>query len=295
LAFGATAINPYMALASIRTLKEEGVIETTLTWPELSKNYVKAVCNGLLKIFSKMGISTLQSYNGAQIFEVLGIHKDVVDKYFCGAVSRIGGLGLDDIAREVLSKHRRGFSNEKRATLLPEGGLYQWRRRGEAHLFNPTTVHLLQQACRTDNYEIYKQYASHINNQKERMYTLRGLFDFAKHRAPISLDEVEPAENIMKRFATGAMSFGSISHEAHSTLAIAMNRIGGKSNTGEGGEDEIRYKPLPNGDSMRSAIKQIASARFGVTSNYLTQADELQIKMAQGAKPGEGGQLPGHK
>ncbi|MFD2961045.1 MULTISPECIES: glutamate synthase large subunit [Olivibacter] len=295
LAFGATAINPYMALASIRTLKEEGVIETSLTWPELSKNYVKAVCSGLLKIFSKMGISTLQSYNGAQIFEVLGIHKDVVDRYFCGAVSRIGGLGLDDIAREVLSKHDRGFRSEKKTNLLPEGGIYAWRRRGEAHLFNPTTVHLLQQACRTGNYEIYKQYAAHINNQKERMYTLRGLFDFAKHRAPISLDEVEPAENIMKRFATGAMSFGSISHEAHSTLAIAMNRIGGKSNTGEGGEDEIRYKPLPNGDSMRSAIKQIASARFGVTSNYLTQADELQIKMAQGAKPGEGGQLPGHK
>ncbi|MGK9116405.1 glutamate synthase large subunit [Olivibacter jilunii] len=295
LAFGATAINPYMALASIRTLKEEGVIETSLTWPELSKNYVKAVCSGLLKIFSKMGISTLQSYNGAQIFEVLGIHKDVVDRYFCGAVSRIGGLGLDDIAREVLSKHDRGFCSEKKTNLLPEGGIYAWRRRGEAHLFNPTTVHLLQQACRTGNYEIYKQYAAHINNQKERMYTLRGLFDFAKHRAPISLDEVEPAENIMKRFATGAMSFGSISHEAHSTLAIAMNRIGGKSNTGEGGEDEIRYKPLPNGDSMRSAIKQIASARFGVTSNYLTQADELQIKMAQGAKPGEGGQLPGHK
>jgi glutamate synthase (NADPH/NADH) large chain len=295
LAFGATAINPYMALASIRTLKEEGVIETSLTWPELSKNYVKAVCSGLLKIFSKMGISTLQSYNGAQIFEVLGIHKDVVDRYFCGAVSRIGGLGLDDIAREVLSKHDRGFRSEKKTNLLPEGGIYAWRRRGEAHLFNPTTVHLLQQACRTGNYEIYKQYAAHINNQKERMYTLRGLFDFAKHRAPISLDEVEPAENIMKRFATGAMSFGSISHEAHSTLAIAMNRIGGKSNTGEGGEDEIRYKPLPNGDSMRSAIKQIASAGFGVTSNYLTQADELQIKMAQGAKPGEGGQLPGHK
>ncbi|WP_134090315.1 glutamate synthase large subunit [Olivibacter sp. XZL3] len=295
LAFGATAINPYMALASIRTLKEEGVIETQLTWPELSKNYVKAVCNGLLKIFSKMGISTLQSYNGAQIFEVLGIHKDVVDRYFCGAVSRIGGLGLDDIAREVLSKHNRGFHIEKKTNLLPEGGIYAWRRRGEAHLFNPTTVHLLQQACRTGNYEIYKQYAAHINNQKERMYTLRGLFDFAKHRAPIPLEEVEPAESIMKRFATGAMSFGSISHEAHSTLAIAMNRIGGKSNTGEGGEDEIRFKPLPNGDSMRSAIKQIASARFGVTSNYLTQADELQIKMAQGAKPGEGGQLPGHK
>lgn len=295
LAFGATAINPYMALATIRTLKEEGVIDTSLTWPELSKNYVKAVCNGLLKIFSKMGISTLQSYNCAQIFEVLGIHKEVVDKYFCGAVSRIGGLKLDDIAREVLSKHNRGFHSNKKTTLLPEGGIYAWRRRGEAHLFNPTTVHLLQQACRTGNYEVYKQYAAHINNQKERRYTLRGLFDFARHRAAIPLDEVEPAENIMKRFATGAMSFGSISHEAHSTLAIAMNRIGGKSNTGEGGEDEIRYKKLPNGDSMRSAIKQIASARFGVTSNYLAQADELQIKMAQGAKPGEGGQLPGHK
>lgn len=295
LAFGATAINPYMALASIRTLKESGVIDTPLTWPDLSKNYVKAVCNGLLKIFSKMGISTLQSYQGAQIFEVLGISREVVDKYFCGAVSRIGGLNLDDIAKEVLSKHNRGFNNDKKVNLLPEGGIYQWRRRGEAHLFNPTTVHLLQQACRTGNYEIYKQYTTQINNQKERMYTLRGLFDFAKHRAPISLDEVEPAEQIMKRFATGAMSFGSISHEAHSTLAIAMNRIGGKSNTGEGGEDEMRYKTLPNGDSMRSAIKQIASARFGVTSHYLSQADELQIKMAQGAKPGEGGQLPGDK
>jgi len=295
LAFGATAINPYLALASIRTLREEGVLDTGLSWPELSKNYVKAICAGLLKIFSKMGISTLQSYNGAQIFEVLGINKEVVDKYFCGAVSRIGGLDLDDIAKEVLSKHNRGFHSERKVTLLPEGGIYQWRRRGEAHLFNPTTVHLLQQACRTNNFEIYKQYAAHINNQKEKMYTLRGLFDFAKHRAPIPLEEVEPAENIMKRFATGAMSFGSISHEAHSTLAIAMNRIGGKSNTGEGGEDEMRYKPLPNGDSMRSAIKQIASARFGVTSHYLSQADELQIKMAQGAKPGEGGQLPGHK
>ena len=296
LAFGATAVNPYLALASIRTLKEQQLLDTTLSWPELSKNYVKAVCGGLLKIFSKMGISTLQSYQGAQIFEVLGINKTVVDAYFCGAVSRIGGLDLDDIAREVLSKHRRGFASSRNSKeLLPEGGIYQWKRRGEAHLFNPQTVHLLQQACRTGDYETYRKYAALINNQKERMYTLRGLLDFAKHRSPISIDEVEPAENIMKRFATGAMSFGSISHEAHSTLAIAMNRIGGKSNTGEGGEDEIRYKPLPNGDSMRSAIKQIASGRFGVTSNYLTQADELQIKMAQGAKPGEGGQLPGHK
>ncbi len=296
LAFGATAINPYMALASIRTMKETGQLDTQLTWDDLKKNYVKAVCNGLLKIFSKMGISTLQSYHGAQIFEVLGIDAEVVDKYFCGAVSRIGGLTLDDIAKEALAKHKRGFEHSRVSqTLLPEGGLYQWKRRGEGHLWNPQTVHLLQQACRNNDYESYKKYASLINNQKERMFTLRGLLDFAKHRTAIPLEEVEPAREILKRFATGAMSFGSISHEAHSTLAIAMNRIGGKSNTGEGGEDEIRYQKLANGDSMRSAIKQVASARFGVTSNYLTQADEIQIKMAQGAKPGEGGQLPGDK
>lgn len=296
LAFGATAVNPYMALASIRTLKEEQLLDTELSWPQLSKNYVKAVCAGLLKIFSKMGISTLQSYHGAQIFEVLGIHKDVVDKYFCGSVSRIGGLGLDDIAREVLSRHNRGFSTSRNAPdLLPEGGIYQWKRRGESHLFNPQTIHLLQQACRTGDYQTYRKYSALVNNQSERMYTLRGLFDFARHRTPISIEEVEPATSILKRFSTGAMSFGSISHEAHSTLAIAMNRIGGKSNTGEGGEDEVRYKAMKNGDSMRSAIKQIASGRFGVTSHYLSEADELQIKMAQGAKPGEGGQLPGHK
>ncbi len=296
LAFGATAINPYMALASIRTMKQENMLETELSWPQLAKNYVKAVCAGLLKIFSKMGISTLQSYHGAQIFEVLGIDKTVVDRYFCGSVSRIGGLQLDDIAREVLAKHDRGFGSSRTAkALLPEGGIYQWKRRGEAHLFNPQTVHLLQHACRTGDYDTYKKYASLINNQQERMHTLRGLLDFARHRTSVPIEEVEPAAQIFKRFATGAMSFGSISHEAHSTLAIAMNRIGGKSNTGEGGEDEIRYQSLPNGDSMRSAIKQVASGRFGVTSNYLTQADELQIKMAQGAKPGEGGQLPGHK
>jgi len=203
---------------------------------------------------------------------------------------------LDEIARETLCKHINGFRNSKKEDqLLPEGGIYQWKRRGEAHLFNPQTVHLLQHATRTNDYEVYKNYAKLINEQTDRMYTIRGLLDFAHHREAISIDKVEPAENIMKRFATGAMSFGSISHEAHSTIAIAMNRIGGKSNTGEGGEDEIRYVPLENGDSMRSSIKQIASARFGVTSNYLTNADELQIKMAQGAKPGEGGQLPGHK
>jgi glutamate synthase (NADPH/NADH) large chain len=296
LAFGASAINPYLALATIDTLKNDGKLESAADFKGLSKNYIKAVCDGLLKIFSKMGISTLQSYHGAQVFEILGINSEVVDKYFTGGVTRIGGLGLDEIAREALCKHRFGFGDNKTDNhLLPEGGIYQWKRRGEAHLFNPQTVHLLQHATRTNDYNVYKNYARIVNEQTEKHFTIRGLLDFAHHRESISIDEVEPAETIMKRFATGAMSFGSISHEAHSTLAIAMNRIGAKSNTGEGGEDEMRYEPMANGDSMRSAIKQIASARFGVTSNYLTNADELQIKMAQGAKPGEGGQLPGHK
>jgi glutamate synthase (NADPH/NADH) large chain len=295
LAFGATAINPYLALSTIETVKNNGSLETNLDIKTLHKNYVKSVNDGLLKIFSKMGISTLQSYHGSQVFEILGLNKSVVDRYFSGAVTRIGGLGLDEIAREALCKHRIGFSAKAADNLLPEGGIYQWKRRGEAHLFNPTTVHLLQHATRTNDYEVYKNYAKVINEQTEKHFTIRGLLDFAHHREAITLDEVEPAENIMKRFATGAMSFGSISHEAHSLMAIAMNRIGGKSNTGEGGEDEMRYELLPNGDSMRSAIKQVASGRFGVTSNYLTNADELQIKMAQGAKPGEGGQLPGHK
>jgi glutamate synthase (NADPH/NADH) large chain len=296
LAFGATAINPYLALATIKTLKEADKLDTSLDFAYLSKNYIKAICDGLLKIFSKMGISTLQSYHGSQQFEILGINQDVVDKYFCGGITRIGGLGLDEIAKEALCKHHLGFDNlNPDNKLLPEGGIYQWKRRGEAHLFNPQTVHLLQHATRTNDYNVYKNYAKLINDQTDKMFTIRGLLDFAHHREPVPIAEVEPVENIMKRFATGAMSFGSISHEAHSTLAIAMNRIGGKSNTGEGGEDELRYELLPNGDSMRSAIKQIASARFGVTSNYLSNADELQIKMAQGAKPGEGGQLPGHK
>jgi len=295
LAFGATAINPYMAQATIENLKDSGALDTKLEKRYLLKNYVKSVNDGLLKIFSKMGISTLQSYHGSQVFEILGLNKDVVGKYFCGAVTRIGGLGLDEIAREALCKHRIGFTAQTENRLLPEGGIYQWKRRGEEHLFNPTTVHLLQHATRSGDYNVYKNYAKAVNEQSDKHYTIRGLLDFVHHRESISIDEVESAESIMKRFATGAMSFGSISHEAHSTLAIAMNRIGGKSNTGEGGEDEIRYKTLENGDSMRSAIKQVASGRFGVTSNYLTNADELQIKMAQGAKPGEGGQLPGHK
>jgi glutamate synthase (NADPH) large chain len=296
LAFGATAINPYLAQATIENLKDSGNLDTPLDTKYLLKNYVKSVNDGLMKIFSKMGISTLQSYHGSQVFEILGLNKDVVNKYFCGAVSRIGGLGLDEIARESLCKHRIGFGgSHAESRLLPEGGIYQWKRRGEEHLFNPTTVHLLQHATRSNDYSVYKNYAKAINEQSEKHFTIRGLLDFAHHREAISIDEVEPAESIMKRFATGAMSFGSISHEAHSTMAIAMNRIGGKSNTGEGGEDEMRYELMASGDSMRSAIKQVASGRFGVTSNYLTNADELQIKMAQGAKPGEGGQLPGHK
>ncbi len=296
LAFGATAINPYLALASIRNMKSNGTLQTPLSWEELRKNYIKAVNDGLLKVFSKMGISTFQSYQGAQIMEILGLNQDVVDKYFTGAVSRIQGIGLEEIAKEALAKHFFAFSRKDiPVDRLPVGGVYQWKRKGETHLFNPTTIHLLQHATRMNDYTTFKKYSKAVNDQSEKAVTLRSLLEFRRNRPSIPIEEVEPAENIYKRFATGAMSFGSISWEAHTTLAIAMNRLGGKSNTGEGGEDERRYEPLPNGDSMRSAIKQVASARFGVTSLYLTEADELQIKMAQGAKPGEGGQLPGHK
>ncbi len=296
IGFGATAINPYLALSTIRDMKLSDQLQTDLDASALVKNYVKAVNEGLLKVFSKMGISTLQSYQGAQIFEIIGINKLVIDKYFTGATSRIEGMGLDEIARETLAKHFFSFSRKSiPVDRLTPGGIYQWKRKGEFHLFNPQTIHLLQYATRMNDYSIFKKYSKLVNDQTEKAATLRSLFQFKKTRQPISIDEVEPVENIYKRFATGAMSFGSISWEAHTTLAIAMNRLGGKSNTGEGGEDEIRYKPMANGDSMRSAIKQVASARFGVTSEYLTEADELQIKMAQGAKPGEGGQLPGHK
>ena len=296
IGFGATAINPYLALSTIRDMKLDGRIQTELEAEKLKYNYIKAVCDGLLKVFSKMGISTLQSYQGAQIFEIVGLNKVVVDKYFTGATSRIEGMGLDEIAREALSKHQFAFSKiDIPVQRLTVGGNYQWKRKGEFHLFNPQTIHFLQLATKTNDYSIFKKYSKLVNDQSEKAVTLRSLFQFKRNHPSISIDEVEPEENIFKRFATGAMSFGSISHEAHSTLAIAMNRLGGKSNTGEGGEDELRYDRLPNGDSMRSAIKQVASARFGVTSLYLTEADELQIKMAQGAKPGEGGQLPGHK
>lgn len=296
LAFGATAINPYLALSTIRDMKINNRIEVNLSVEELKKNYIKAICDGLLKVFSKMGISTLQSYQGAQIFEIIGLNSSVVQTYFTGAVSRIEGMGLDEIAREATAKHYFAFSKKNiPVDRLPVGGVYQWKRKGEVHLFNPQTIHNLQYATKTNDLSIFKKYSKLVNDQEEKACTLRSQFRFKYNRPAISIDEVEPAENIYKRFATGAMSFGSISWEAHTTLAIAMNRLGGKSNTGEGGEDESRYNLLPNGDSMRSAIKQVASARFGVTSYYLTEADELQIKMAQGAKPGEGGQLPGYK
>ena len=296
IGFGATAINPYLALATIHDAQKTGKLQTSLEPEYLRKNYVKAVNDGLLKVFSKMGISTLQSYQGAQIFEIIGLNNSVVDKYFTGATSRIQGMGLDEIARETLAKHLFAFSRKDiPVERLPTGGVYQWKRKGEFHLFNPNTIHYLQYSTHMNDYLSFKKYSKLVNDQMEKTATIRSLFQFKRNRPTISIEEVEPEESIMRRFATGAMSFGSISHEAHSTLAIAMNRIGGKSNTGEGGEDEFRFEPLANGDSMRSAIKQVASARFGVTSYYLTQADELQIKMAQGAKPGEGGQLPGHK
>src|SRR5450432_3588245 len=283
IAFGATAINPYLPLSTIRDLKINNKIQTDLDAEQLKKNYIKAVNEGLLKIFSKMGISTLQSYQGAQIFEIIGLNNSVVDKYFTGATSRIQGMGLDEIARETLAKHLFAFTRKDiPVERLPTGGVYQWKRKGEFHLFNPNTIHYLQYSTHMNDYASFKKYSRLVNDQMEKAATIRGMFQFKRNRTSIPLEEVEPEESILKRFATGAMSFGSISHEAHSTLAIAMNRIGAKSNTGEGGEDEFRFETLENGDSMRSAIKQVASARFGVTSYYLTQADELQIKMAQG-------------
>ncbi len=295
IGYGASAINPYMAFETIKAMKEQGFVNRDLSYDKLEYNYIKAVNGELLKIFSKMGISTLQSYQGAQIFEILGLGKEVVDTYFTGSISRIGGIDLDTIAKEALIKHTSGYLMRKQdAPKLEVGGIYQWKQRGEEHLFNPATIHLLQQATKQNDYSVYKKYAQLIDEQSRKAITLRGLLKFKSGKS-ISIDEVEPIENILSRFATGAMSFGSISYEAHTTLAIAMNRIGGKSNTGEGGEDPIRFEKMANGDSMNSAIKQVASGRFGVTANYLTNAKELQIKMAQGAKPGEGGQLPGHK
>lgn len=295
IGYGAHAVNPYLAFESIHQLASEKKISTIHEHRELEQRYINALGYGLLKVFSKMGISTLQSYHGAQVFEAVGLHQEVIDFSFTRTVSRISGVNFDTIAKEVLVYHRAAFPEKERGKQrLGVGGVYQWKLRGEKHLFNPKTIHLIQYSTRNNNYEQYKEYAEAINNQTRQASTLRGLLDFKPQKA-VPLDEVEPVEAILKRFATGAMSFGSLSHEAHATLAVAMNRIGGKSNSGEGGEDEIRFERKPNGDWERSAIKQVASGRFGVTSNYLTNAEELQIKMAQGAKPGEGGQLPGHK
>ncbi len=302
IGYGASGVCPYMAFETISDMNRRGLIEGEFEDSELHKNYTKAVDKELLKIFSKMGISTLQSYQGAQIFECIGLNQNVVEKFFTGTVSRIGGLGLGDIAKECLVRHFVAYPKVPSESVkrLEVGGVYQWKQRGEKHLFNPDSIHLLQQSSRVGEkdqekgYEIFKKYSRIMNEQSERAVTLRSLLQFKKG-TPVPIEEVEPVESIFKRFATGAMSFGSISWEAHTTLAIAMNRIGGRSNSGEGGEDEIRYTLRENGDNMSSSIKQVASGRFGVTSYYLTNAKELQIKMAQGAKPGEGGQLPGHK
>lgn len=295
LGFGATAINPYLALASIRQMFYDGEFKQDADLEQLKSNYKKAVGDGLLKIFSKMGISTLQSYHGAQIFEIIGLNKPLVNTCFTGAISRINGIGFDEIAKEALAKHYQAFEKDSAFGILDSGGIYQWRKDSEYHQFNPQSIHLLQQATWNDNYETFKKYSRAVNRQTENASLLRGFLEFKNDRQSIPLSEVEPIKNILKRFATGAMSFGSISWEAHTTLAIAMNRIGAKSNTGEGGEDESRYIINENGDSLRSSIKQVASGRFGVTARYLAEAEELQIKMAQGAKPGEGGQLSGEK
>ncbi len=294
--YGASAINPYLALESVENLAWRGELGEAIT-PELAvKHFLKAIKKGLLKTFSKMGISTLQSYQGAQVFEAIGLNKELVETYFSGTTSRIEGIGLSVLANEALLKHEYAFRPlTDFETELTVGGNYHQRVNGEYHLLNPLTISKLQHAVRQASSKTFQEYTELIDKQSAQLCTLRGLMKLKKSAAPVPLEDVEPAKEIVKRFTTGAMSFGSISKEAHETLAIAMNRIGGKSNTGEGGEDEGRFKPDPNGDLRRSAVKQVASARFGVTANYLVNADELQIKMAQGAKPGEGGQLPGHK
>jgi glutamate synthase (NADPH/NADH) large chain len=296
LGYGASAVNPYLAFETMFDLRNQGVIPSTKTNEEIIDKYIKAITSGLLKIFSKMGISTLQSYQGAQIFEALGLNSQLINEYFTGTISRIEGLGLEEIAVETIMRHRMGFPSAiYEEKLVESGGEYHWRKDGERHLFSPTTIRNLQHSTAAKDPILFKEYCKSVDDQSKAAFTLRGLMEFKSDRAAISIDEVEPIKSIFKRFATGAMSFGSISWEAHTTLAIAMNRIGGKSNSGEGGEDPIRFKLDANGDNMISKIKQVASGRFGVTSHYLTNAEELQIKMAQGAKPGEGGQLPGHK
>ncbi|HET7729726.1 MAG TPA: glutamate synthase large subunit [Usitatibacter sp.] len=292
--FGAEAIHPNVAFATILDMRDG--LPQKVDEKEIVKRYIKAIGKGMLKVMSKMGISTYQSYCGAQIFEAVGLSQKFVDKYFTGTPTPVEGIGLAEVAEEAVRLHRLAYSDAPLyRNQLDPGGEYAYRIRGEAHMWTPDSIAKLQHATRAGNFATFKEYSRLIDDQSERLLTLRGLFRIKEGDTPVPIDEVEPAKEIVKRFATGAMSLGSISHEAHSTLAIAMNRIGGKSNTGEGGEDPIRYQALPNGDSMRSAIKQVAAGRFGVTTEYLVNADDLQIKMAQGAKPGEGGQLPGHK
>ena len=303
LGYGADAINPYLALETLDDLLLQNIVQKVnghrsgeRAYDAAVRNYIKAVNKGLTKVMSKMGISTVQSYRGAQIFEAVGLNRALIDKYFTSTASRIEGIGLDVVENEISQLHHKAFP--KRPAQQPDldwGGEYQWRRDGEYHLFNPDTVFKLQHATQSRRFDIFREYTQLVDDQSARRATLRGLLKFKQDREAISIDEVEPVAAIIARFSTGAMSYGSISLEAHETLAIAMNRIGGRSNTGEGGEDPARYTPDANGDLRRSAVKQIASGRFGVTSEYLVNADDLQIKMAQGAKPGEGGQLPGHK
>ena len=298
IGYGAACVNPYLAMESAEDLVLQGVI-TGITPEKAVKNLIKSLGKGVLKVMSKMGISTIASYTGAQVFEAIGLSQEVVDEYFVGTTSRLGGVSLDVIAQETIARHHIAYppGGEVPGTKrLPIGGEYQWRREGEPHLFDPETVFTLQHSTRNKRYDVFKRYTDRVNEQSKRLMTLRGLFQFKDGVNPaISVDEVEPISAIIKRFSTGAMSYGSVSAEVHETLAIAMNRIGGKSNTGEGGEEPERFITMANGDSKRSAIKQVASGRFGVTSNYLVNSDDIQIKIAQGAKPGEGGQLPGNK
>jgi len=294
IGYGLDAVNPYLAYATLDKLVEVGDLE--LAQKEAQKQYIKAAVKGVVKVMAKMGISTVQSYRGAQIFEAIGISEAVIDKYFCRTASRIGGIGIEEIEKESIMRHDSAFKGVRvEKETLDSGGNFSWRKDGEEHLYDPETIYLLQRAVREDNYQLFKEYRAKINNQSTKMLTLRGLLEPDYQPEPIPLEEVEPAAEIMKRFKTGAMSYGSISQEAHEALAIAMNRIGGKSNTGEGGENPERFTPDQNGDLRSSAIKQVASGRFGVNSHYLVNAQEIQIKMAQGAKPGEGGQLPGKK
>lgn len=295
IGYGASAINPYLAFESLDDLIRQGILKGA-DHKTAVKNYAKAVAKGVVKTMSKMGISTIQSYRGAQIFEAVGLNKKLIDKYFTSTATRIEGAGVEEVAKEVFLRHRHAFPERQvNGSVLDPGGNYQWRKDGEYHLFNPDTVHKLQLSVRTNNFKVFQEYSKAVNEQEKHWATLRGLLDFKAGSKSIPIEEVESAEAIVKRFKTGAMSYGSISKEAHEALAVAMNRLGGKSNTGEGGEDPERYKLEANGDSKNSAIKQVASGRFGVTSNYLVNAREIQIKMAQGAKPGEGGQLPGTK